>query len=609
MDLKLNLFPIEFSEGRIRLWKLGNANDADAPQYRELPNWTENGSHYFWPRKGDVPPAGGSLVEIEPYSVPGLAQAIVQHILLETGTVEITDGALVAKVNGAENRLEILPPLPGYAEFYLSIAREPSSSSSKASYISVADAYNAFKALQFDNGHGTRLAFTDLRDEVYWKCQESPGLYFRSNGIVHHADKWEGLQEFGPLTHLDFRDREIECLVIAPWRKRGGVNRFLGDLREGTSSVDAEQHFNRPWSGWAEVFKFKSLTTYNEWIRRPGDWNDIEHLILEKCSEKNRKTGKDFDLVLISVPSRVPKADELAFKARLAAMGLGIPAQAFQIPYNDSREWVLSLRELALNGYVKMGGKPWLLPSDQHGDRLVVIGVGSTDLQEGVAGFCTLFQRDGTFRLGNASYKPSQEDWRADLAEFVEIQVAELAREDNWKEGDRVELIFHLPDASYFESVEQLKAILEEKVLANYNPTISFLLIDYDHSRWQWDLARRGRGREETGAFVPRRGQSAIMEDWSLIQLRGMDHPRVEGNPLRVCIHPASDNPDIEEFTRQVFRFAAISWRHYDLGELPATLEYGNVLTEQLLKASQFGKLRELLAAISGHPDLKTWFL
>ena len=40
MNLQLNLFPIVFSEERIRVWKIGNANDSDAPQYRELHRWT-----------------------------------------------------------------------------------------------------------------------------------------------------------------------------------------------------------------------------------------------------------------------------------------------------------------------------------------------------------------------------------------------------------------------------------------------------------------------------------------------------------------------------------------------------------------------------------------
>lgn len=611
MSLKTNLFPIKFSEDRIRLWKIGQANDADAPVYRTLPQWTENGAHYTWPRENDPIPSGASIVEAAPYMLPALTLAIVRFALSNMEGIAIQDDRIEMEFGGRRFELEIIPPANGFQQFFLSIHPKQALDTSKGNFVEIKAVSNELAKIQFDNGHGTCLSFGDADAYLEWTLHDLPQLYFRTNGIGNHQDKWEGLREMGPLSHLEFRERKIECLVIAPKNKQGRIKRLLGELEKGEQVVDADQHFNHQWAnGWADLFKLKSVSTFTEWVARPTDWAQLDELILDKCRDKESRTGKKYDLILLAPPSQTQDSTSILSSGKLAAMGLGIPCQEFKLPLpNGNDEKLRWLKETALQAYVKMGGQPWLLPSEQYADRLVIIGIGSTELKEGVAGFCTLFQRDGTFRLGNASHKASFEDWKENLADFVKEQISKLAREDNWKERDQVELVFHLPDESYLSEVPQLKRQLQEEILVRYQSNISFLLVDYDHSRWIWDIDRRGKGPQGKAAYVPRRGQAAIFPDRALLQLRGMDSPQAESNPLRIRLDEHSDNTDIGEFTRQIFRFAAISWRHYELGALPATLEYGNALTQQLVLIDALGRTTDLQKALLNHPHLKTWFL
>lgn len=614
MDLKLNCFPVEFSGGKIRLWRMGNAPKGVRSETNSLLRWTENGKQYHWPETAGAIPSEMQVEEVKPFAVPGLAKAVIRHGLLESdmGMVRWKEEELMMKLDGEELVLSILPPAPPFSQFHLSLRPRKPQNRSLDAYRLVNNALEKLQSLCFNNGAGTAFVLGEEPDGAEYEQFTKPKLYFRLHGIGNKADKWTGISESGPLSFSRFCGRELNCLVIAPERKGGSVKRFLGELKNGFPIVDQDSHFNNPFpGGWSKIFRFKDWKHQFRWMRGAEDWESLEEIVMEEVRECKRAGLPAFDLALVAIPSQMKDRPRLFAEAQACFLELGIPCQALDLSAakEPMEKRAKALRRLALNGYVKVGGIPWLLPTDANSDRLVVVGVGSTQLHEGIAGYCTLFNRDGTFRLGNASLKPSYEDWMSDLAEFVRSQIAQLAHEDNWEEGDKVELIFHLPDSDHFEEVGKLKSQLKDELLAWYKCSISFLEIDGQHQDRMWDLSRRGRGIRRHAAYVPKIGQACIMDDWALLQLRGADHPEVESPPLKITLHPDSDGRDLNEFTRQVFRFAAISWRHFGMGDLPATLEYGNALTESLYRIDQVGRLPQLEKAIHNYPEIKTWFL
>ena len=586
----------------------------ESPSYKVLPHWTENGKEYFWPRNAEEVPLDWGAHEIKPFYVPGLTLAIIEHSLLQIGQGKISKPkeSLHLKLNDTEYRISILPPAATFTQFHISISPLGTGYRSAQVRQLVFEAIQFVSSLTFDNGLGTHLAIGTESYSAEFELHAKPKLFFRSHGIGNKSDKWEGIRDAGPYTSSLFHDRELDCLVIAPDRKKVTLKRWLGELKTGLPTLDSQNNFLSPFpSGWSTLFKFKDWNPHYCWIQGEVEWENLEQIILEEVSRKRNQGGKSFDLAMIVLPPNPEEASRLLAEAQTSLLELGIPCQKVELSQVNApdRERATALRELALNAYVKVGGKPWLLPTDSSTDRLVIIGVGSTKLQEGVAGFCTLFSRDGTFRLGNASRKPSYESWISGMTSFVQDEIRRLVVEDNWKEGDRVELIFHLQEEAYFKEVPKLKARLKEGLLARYDSSISFLEIDYDHQDWIWDPSRKGRGLEGKGASVPKRGQALIMDQWSLLQLRELDHPEVEQPPLRLTLHPESESRDLSEFTRQVFRFSSVSWRQFENGDLPITLEYGNVLTETLFRIDQLGRIPQIEKALHNYPDLNTWFL
>ncbi|MEM6269963.1 MAG: hypothetical protein AAF998_11035 [Bacteroidota bacterium] len=616
MNLQQNWFPIVFRGDAIPLWQTGRANDHNAPTHRTLPNWTENGKQYFWPPAGQTLPEGGTLQKLSPHLIPQLTAEIVRWALLQLPHpgLERDEDEIIFPHQGSTLRLAVIPPAPHNTEFCLSIRPEDPPPAAKEAYRQVHDAFAVLAQSPFTNGAGTEFTLESERVEVEYPSFARPRLYFQPSGIGNTNDKWKGILNKGPFSKAHFRHRELHCLVIAGARDEGVTKRALGELERGLPSVDHTSEFQSPFpKGWAELFRFKSWTPYYLWLRGPAEWENLEQQVQEAVQAQCREGREGFDLAWIMPPRAHRNAPQLIAGATATLLEFGIPAQVWDLdpfrPGAPPGSAGQRLRELALKSYVKVGGIPWLLPSDRSSDRLVVIGVGSTELTEGVAGFCTIFERDGTFRLGNASAQPSFRDWLRDLSGFVRAQVRKLADQDNWQAGDRVELVFHLPGPEYFGQVGALREQLTGVTLAQYQVSMSFLGIDYAHRDRLWDLERRGRGAESRAAYIPKIGQASIGGEEAWLQLRGIEHERAEDPPLRILLHPDSENLDLTEFTHQIFRFAALSWRTYGLEDLPATLAYGNALTDLLYRIHQAGRSTEVARALHNFPHLKTWFL
>ena len=235
---------------------------------------------------------------------------------------------------------------------------------------------------------------------------------------------------------------------------------------------------------------------------------------------------------------------------------------------------------------------------------MVVIGIGTSRQDRDVYGYCTLFSRDGRFRLGKSSAAADNGSWKKGLPEFVEAQLSLLAEEDQWERGAPVRLIFHFSDAVDPQLIGELKAQLQASHRFSYNSRYTFLLIGYRHPHRFFEPRSRMRM-----PLVPRRGHGQQQEDQVLLQLRNLDDEQIEGAPLRVWLHPESDEKDLAGLATQVYRFSNLTWCGTDPEVLPATLIYGNLLTERLHAMERAGFRETIEMALTEHPDLKTWFL
>src|SRR5690606_20170909 len=161
------------------------------------------------------------------------------------------------------------------------------------------------------------------------------------------------------------------------------------------------------------------------------------------------------DLALIEIPDDFKALKDThnpyyLLKARL--MSKEIPVQFItrqKVDRND--EYILN--SIALQMYAKLGGTPWVLPTQRSVDRELVIGIGHSWLRKNqysgaesnrVVGITTFLSSDGQYLLGDKVKDVAFENYFEELLKSLKQSIQRLSSEQGWGEGDTVRLIFHI---------------------------------------------------------------------------------------------------------------------------------------------------------------------
>ena len=234
---------------------------------------------------------------------------------------------------------------------------------------------------------------------------------------------------------------------------------------------------------------------------------------------------------------------------------------------------------------------------DAPGDFLIV---DSVEVSIPVAGLMARDLEFSQFKLVRPTMRVRVDDHgRVDFAAIggrLGREIERVRREDNWKNTDRVRLVFHAFKQIKDIEAEAIKQAVEaldlENVIfafvhiAEQHP---FLIFDQNQEglpHWEKDRSKR------KGVLGPSRGVHIKLADSeSLVVFAGASELKQAAHGMpRACLlklHRNSTFRDMTYLARQAFDFTAHSWRVMTPEPFPITIKYSDLIAERLAGLKQ----------------------
>lgn len=432
-----------------------------------------------------------------------------------------------------------------------------------------------------------------------------------------------GLNNFGPYDGLTFDIKSPNVLAICIKENRGSFSTFLANLFDGLPNSD--------WYKKGFIKKY-DLSEINLNIQEVANYNFLEFTkIISSISDKRP------NLAIIEIPDEfrnLPDSENPYYKLKAKLLSLEIPVQ-FILARNVKNHGDSLLNAIGLQIYAKLGGTPWVLSSNRSVDREIVIGIGHSIIrtntyigadQDRVVGISTFFSSDGQYLLSNKAKDVSYADYFDELLNNLKESFDKLEKEQGWKEGDTIRLIFHI-----FKPIKNVEFEVVSELIRKYSQfkiQFAFVTISKKHPFMLFDPNQIGikksyYSNDLKGQFVPNRGSNIILDSSScLVQMLGAKEIKSDrhgaSNPILVRIRLPQGNfntssidellfTDLHYITQQIFSFTYLSWRGFLPGEFPATMLYSNLISRLL------GKLRNIEGwqpeVLNFNLKRKKWFL
>lgn len=428
-------------------------------------------------------------------------------------------------------------------------------------------------------------------------------IYDHAGTKTNNINADMGLSNYGPYDSISFDTKSPNVLSICHRSKRGDFTKFLSNLKEGLSD--------------SKYFK-KGLLKKYELQEVSFDIQEITDYRLEDyVGVISDQEGEKPHLAIIEIPDSfrtLPDNQNPYYKIKAKLLALEIPVQFVRTStINRYNEYMLN--PLALQIYAKLGGTPWVLPSQRSVDREIIIGIGHSWLRSNfykgaesnrVVGITTFMSSDGQYLLGDKVKDVPYESYFQELLKSLKSSISRLSEEYAWQEGDTVRLIFHIfkPIKNVeFEVISQLvKEIREFKI------KFAFVTISKSHPNILFDTSQQGEmkygANQIIGKYIPRRGSNIFLdEETSLVQMLGVRELKTSkhgmSTPVQIKIRKPQGNFDDSELedmmfydlnyiTQQIYSFTYLSWRGFLPREEPATMLYSNLISRLL------GKMRNI---------------
>jgi argonaute-like protein implicated in RNA metabolism and viral defense len=431
------------------------------------------------------------------------------------------------------------------------------------------------------------------------------------------------LTTFGPYDSLTFDIKSPNIIAICAKENRGHFSTFLAHLIDG---IPTSKYFQK---GFKKKYDLLNIDLK---IYEIGRYEYEEYNRIISAFETKP------DIAIIEIPEEFKKLSEKDnpyYKLKARLLTLEIPVQ-FILNRKAKNHDEYILNSIALQMYAKLGGTPWVLPSNRSVDREIVIGIGHSMIRQNtfsgadqnrVVGLTTFFSSDGQYLLSNKAKDVSYEEYFTELLRNLNDSFTKLEQEQAWNEGDTIRLIFHI-----FKPIRNIEFDVISELVKQYSKfkiQFAFVTISKKHPHLLFDPNQRGvpfgYGNKQTikGELVPDRATVVMLDAYScLVQMLGAKEIKTDrhgsSNPVLIKIRTPQGNydsssiegllfTDLQYITQQIFSFTYLSWRSFLPGEEPATMLYSNLISRLL------GKLRK----IEGwQPDVlnynlkrKKWFL
>lgn len=419
--------------------------------------------------------------------------------------------------------------------------------------------------------------------------------------INTYPDK--GLNNFGPYDSSFFDTKSPNVLCICNKTTRGSFTKFLSNLKEGLpQSRYFQKGLKRKYDLYNVTFDIKEVhnNTLNEYLNVIRDYDDNKpHLAIIEIPE-NFKSLEDEDNPYYQI------------KAKLLSLEIPVQFVTSRI-IHDHNEYILN--NIGLQIYAKLGGTPWVLPTQRSVDRELVIGIGHSWLRKNqyagaessrVVGITTFFSGDGQYLLGDKVKDVSYENYFEELLKSLKHSIQRLSSTQGWSVGDTVRLIFHIFKPIKNVEFEVISQLIKDT--PQYKIKFAFVTIGNTHPTILFDPNQQGitsyRNSVPKGEFIPKRGSNVFLDsETCIVQMLGANELKTSkhgmSKPIQIKIRTPQGNYDNNELndmlfydlsyiTQQIFLFTYLSWRSFLPGEEPATMKYSNLISRLL------GKMRNV---------------
>ncbi len=308
------------------------------------------------------------------------------------------------------------------------------------------------------------------------------------------------------------------------------------------------------------------------------------------------------DLAVVIVPeSRAwePRSGYLAGKALLTAAG--IPTQMITAAVVADRErlkW--SVANLALAGFAKLGGVPWVVdvPDDEHD---LVVGVGRADVRSPAGrretfGYAVSIGADGAYRHTWA-FAPAASE--RTYRERLERAVLSALEDREQRARPPARLVFHCARPTGRAEIAAIRAAMRS---AGTTLPVAFVRIDDGNPYELLDYTN--------AQLIPPKGLAVRLDErTALLQSEGSGRLAPPRAPLLIELDRRSDvGPEaLDGLVEQIMRLSAANWRGFDARSRPVTLVYGERLAQLVSQLERVGAWHPetLIADIGRRP----WYL
>jgi len=449
-----------------------------------------------------------------------------------------------------------------------------------------------FSELEYKNGDGFTFQISKKSTVEFPMLQlESPRYLFDVSFTKTDPSPIKGLAQFGPYDYGKFFEvSHPKILIVCHKSSSGAFTQFLGRLKDGFSEAPTfTQGMLKLYRLHAMDFHFVEIDSY------------IKESYMAAIKDAVELPNKDFDIAIIETKEEFKKnspSEDIYWLAKSYLLKHGITVQF--IKEANARNPKFILDSCALQMYAKLGGTPWILPSSPNIAHELVIGIGSTLIRDNIyagsqqhkmVGITTFFNADGKYIFSNRSKEVAYQDYFQELLTSLKGSIDTISNEQAWSEGEIVRIIFHV-----FKPMKDLEVEVVGQLVAQYPQyDIKFAFVSFGehHPYVVFDLDQRGLSSRYTnhvkGKLTPARGTNLLLEPGvCLLQLKGPEDVKTDRQgftgPLLIRIHRKSTFTDATYIVQQVYRLTNISYRTFKPSQLPVTLFYASLITEQLNK-------------------------
>lgn len=410
-----------------------------------------------------------------------------------------------------------------------------------------------------------------------------------------------GLTNFGPYDSITFDIKTPNILCICNKNNRGVFTNFLSGLKDG---LPQSKYFQK---GLQKKYDLQDVL-FN--IKEIQDFTVDEYLNAIRSEEDSKP-----HLAIIEIPAAFKRYDDrnnpyYIIKAKLLSLEIPVQFVTSEI-IKSHNEFILN--SLALQLYAKMGGIPWVLPSQRSVDREIVIGIGHSWLrknqyagaeQNRVVGITTFLSSDGQYLLADKVKDVAFENYFTELLNSLKKSIERLSTEQGWSEGETVRLIFHIFKPIKNTEFDVISKLVRE--IYQYKIKFAFVTISQQHPNMLFDIYQPGVQKfgNTIGAFIPNRASNIFLDsETCIVQMLGANELKTGkqgmSKPIQIKIRTPQGNYDnnglndlifydLSYITQQIFSFTYLSWRSFLPGEEPATMKYSNLISRLL------GKMRSV---------------